>query len=63
MKAPDDSVFDLISVGIDVCIPVDNKDDAQAFVERCCDMLASHQLEDTVVQESHSEFWGGFFAR
>jgi len=49
--------FDVISVGIDVSEPV-VKADAEEFVKRCSEMLATHHLEDTIDQVSHSRFWG-----
>ena len=49
--------FDVISVGIDVSEPV-VKADAEEFVKRCSAMLTTHNLEDTIVQVSHSRFWG-----
>jgi hypothetical protein len=50
---------DWILVGIDVSEPVVNAD-AEAFVQRCSEMLASHQLEGTIIEVCHTRFWGGF---
>jgi hypothetical protein len=50
---------DWICVGIDVSEPV-VKADAQAFVQRCTEMLALHQLEGTIIEVCHTRFWGGF---
>ena len=49
---------DWILVGIDVSRPV-VKADAEAFVQQCSEMLATHQLEDTIVEVYHERFWGG----
>jgi len=49
--------FDVIYVSIDVSEPV-VKANAEEFVKRCSEMLATHHLEDTIVQVSHSRFWG-----
>lgn len=50
---------DWILVGIDVSRPV-VKADAEAFVRQCSEMLATHQLEDTIVEVYHERFWGAF---
>lgn len=55
--------YEVIHFGIDVSRPV-NKADAEAFVQRCSDMLASHQLDDTtVVEVHHSSYWGSWAER
>ena len=58
-RGEEGTVFDQVWVGIDVSIPV-LKADAEDFVKRCSEMLATHQLEDTIVQVSHTRIWGTF---
>ena len=61
-RGENDPGFHVISIGIDVCRPVD-KAEAEAFVQQCSDMLASHQFEGTVVEVHHSSYWGGLAER
>ena len=48
---------DWIRVGIDVSEPV-IKADAEAFVRQCSELLAKHQLEDTIIEVRHTRYWG-----
>jgi len=48
---------DWIRVGIDVSEPVVQAD-AEAFVQRCSETLATHQLHDTIIEVRHSRYWG-----
>jgi hypothetical protein len=54
----DHDFVDWIFVGIDVSRPV-VKADAEAFVQQFSDMLALHNLGDTIVEVYHDVFWGG----
>lgn len=58
-RGEEGTVCDLIHVGIDVSIPV-VKADAEEFVKRCSEMLATHNLEDTIVKVNHTRIWGAF---
>jgi len=51
------SESDVIEVGIDVSRPV-KQADAEVFVQRCSEMLATHKFDNTVVEVHHSRYRG-----
>ena len=57
-----DQGFHVINMGIDVSKPVD-KAVAEAFVQQCSDILASHKFEDAVVEVHHCTYWGNLAER
>lgn len=61
-RGENDPGFRVITVGIDVCRLVD-KAEAEAFVNRCSDMMALNQCKGTVVEVHYRIYWGGMAER
>jgi hypothetical protein len=61
-RGVDATAFDVIQIGIDACRQVD-KADAEAFVMRCSELLASRQAENAVVEVHYNTYWGSLAER
>jgi len=58
----DDTILEVVHVDIDLSFPV-GKNDVESFVRQCSEILASHQLGDTVVEVNHCRWWGSLAPR